>query len=119
MQHHDYFRKYGHAGQSADLRAEVEWDPEIYPDSQIFPSLVIGTATVRPENEVFAISVISVAELLHGVHRADSETRRIKRTMFVEKIIDTFSIFPFDLETSRIYAKLWSDLLKDGIKIGP
>ena len=70
------------------------------------------------ENEVFAISVISVAELLHGVHRADSEARRIKRTMFVEKIIDTFSIFPFDLETSRIYAKLWSDLLKDGIKIG-
>jgi hypothetical protein len=35
--------------------AEVEWDPEIYPDSQIFPSLVIGTATVRPENEVFAM----------------------------------------------------------------
>jgi hypothetical protein len=38
-----------------DLRAEVEWDPEIYPDSQIFPSLVIGTATVRPESEVFAV----------------------------------------------------------------
>lgn len=35
--------------------AEVEWDPEIYPDSQIFPSLIIGTATVRPESEVFAM----------------------------------------------------------------
>lgn len=36
-------------------RAGIEWDPEIYPDGQIFPSLVIGTATVRPENEVFAM----------------------------------------------------------------
>lgn len=25
------------------------------------------------ENEAFAMSIISVAELLHGVHRADSE----------------------------------------------
>ena len=35
--------------------AAIEWDPEVYPDGQIFPSLVIGTATVRPENEVFAM----------------------------------------------------------------
>ena len=35
--------------------AAIEWEPEVYPDAQIFPSLVIGTATVRPENEVFAM----------------------------------------------------------------
>ncbi len=40
---------------TAVASAEVEWDPEVYPDSQIFPSLVIGTATVKPENEVFAM----------------------------------------------------------------
>jgi len=28
------------------------------------------------ENEPFGISVITVSELLHGVHRADSEKRR-------------------------------------------
>jgi hypothetical protein len=33
----------------------VEWEPEVYPDGQLFPSLVIGTATVRPESEVFAM----------------------------------------------------------------
>jgi tRNA(fMet)-specific endonuclease VapC len=70
------------------------------------------------ENEEFAISVISVAELLHGVHRADSETRRIKRSIYVEQVIDIFSVVPFDLETAKIYAKLWADLLKNGIKIG-
>ncbi|MBU3666113.1 MAG: hypothetical protein FGM15_09610 [Chthoniobacterales bacterium] len=40
---------------AAGAVAEVEWDPEIYPDSQIFPSLIIGTAAVKPENEVFAM----------------------------------------------------------------
>lgn len=80
--------------------------------------LDITEFTSGRENEVFAMSIISVAELLHGVHRADSEARREKRGIFVEKIINTFTIFPFDLEISRIYAKLWADLLKNGIKIG-
>jgi len=35
--------------------SDVEWDPEIYPNNQIFPSLVIGTATVKPDSEVFAV----------------------------------------------------------------
>lgn len=80
--------------------------------------LDITEFTSGRENEVFAMSIISVAELLQGVHRADSEARREKRGIFVEKIINTFTIFPFDLEISRIYAKLWADLLKKGIKIG-
>jgi len=40
---------------AATVRAEIEWDPEIYPDSQIFPSLVIGTAAVKPDNQIFAV----------------------------------------------------------------
>ncbi|MBI3753144.1 MAG: PIN domain-containing protein [Deltaproteobacteria bacterium] len=30
-------------------------------------------------SELFGISVIIVSELLHGVHRADSKSRRLKR----------------------------------------
>jgi len=70
------------------------------------------------ENEPFGISVITVSELLHGVHRADSEKRRLTRGAFVEKIIQTFPIYPFDLNAARIYAKLWSNLAKRGMAIG-
>ena len=35
------------------------------------------------ENEPFGISVVTVAELLHGVERANSETLRIRRQAFV------------------------------------
>jgi len=70
------------------------------------------------EKEPFGISVITVSELLHGVHRADSQKRRLKREAFVEKIIETFPIYPFDLNASRIYARLWASLAKKGTQVG-
>lgn len=70
------------------------------------------------EREPFGISVISVSELLHGVYRADTERRRLKREAYVDKIIETFPIYPFDLNAARIYARVWSSLAKKGISIG-
>src|SRR3974377_1280841 len=70
------------------------------------------------ESEPFGISVVTVSELLHGVHRADSEKRRLTRSAFVEKIIETFPLYPFNLCAARIYAKLWSNPAKKGIAIG-
>ncbi len=68
--------------------------------------------------EVFGLSVISIAELLHGVHRADSTQRRLKRSAFVEKVIELFPIYPFEVPVARIYAQLWADLIKKGLQIG-
>jgi tRNA(fMet)-specific endonuclease VapC len=70
------------------------------------------------EEESFGLSVISVSELLHGVHRADSNKRRLKRSAYVEKIIELFPVYPFDLAAARIYAELWSHLLAKGVRVG-
>ena len=70
------------------------------------------------ENEPFGISVISVAELLCGVERADTFERKIKRQAFVEKVIEFFSIFPVDVTVARIYARLWASLSSKGIVVG-
>jgi predicted nucleic acid-binding protein len=56
--------------------------------------------------------------LLHGVHRADSEKRRIIRQAFVEKIIEVPPVFPFDLSTARTYARIWMALAKRGKAVG-
>jgi tRNA(fMet)-specific endonuclease VapC len=74
--------------------------------------------TAGRESEPFGISVVTVSELLHGVHRADSEKRRLTRGAFVEKIIQTFPLYSFDLNAARIYAKLWVNLAKKGVTIG-
>ncbi len=70
------------------------------------------------EEEPFGISVITVSELLHGVHRADTEKRRLKREAYAEKIIETFPIYPFDTAAARIYARIWANLVKKGIQVG-
>jgi len=78
----------------------------------------LGKLAAGRENEPFGISVVTVSELLHGVHRADSEKRRLTRGAFVEKIIQTFPLYPFDVSAARIYAKLWANLAKKGVTIG-
>ena len=70
------------------------------------------------EEEIFGISVITIAELLHGLHRADSTKRRLKRSAYVEKIIELFPIYAFETSIARIYAGLWSDLSKKGVQVG-
>ena len=69
------------------------------------------------ETEPFGLSVI-VSELLHGVYRALSEKTRLKREAFVESVITAFPVYPFDLTSSRIYARIWATLVKKGIRVG-
>ena len=73
---------------------------------------------VGREAEPFGISVVTVSELLHGVHRADSERRRVKRESYVERIIDLFSVYPFDLAAGRIYARIWANILRKHLFVG-
>lgn len=70
------------------------------------------------ETQPFGLSVITIAELLHGVHRADSGKRRVKRSAYVEKVIELFPIYPFGIDTARVYAQLWATLLRKGVQIG-
>ena len=76
-------------------------------------SLVAGR-----EDEPFGISVVTVAELLHGVERADTEARKIRRQAFVEKVIELFPVFPFDMGVARIYAKIWASLVQRSFTVG-
>lgn len=64
------------------------------------------------------ISVITVSELLIGVHRADTEARRLKRSAFVEAIIKEISIIDFTPEVARIHAEVYSYLAHRGQLIG-
>lgn len=64
------------------------------------------------------ISAITVAELLIGVSRANTEERRIKRSAFVEHIICSFAILPFGTEEARVYGQILYNLLVAGVTIG-
>lgn len=67
--------------------------------------------------EECAISVITVSELLHGVHRARG-ARRTRRRAFVEHVLSDFKPIPITEPVARVHAEVWADLAGRGVTVG-
>ncbi len=59
----------------------------------------------RHAGEPFVLAAITASELLEGIHRADTEARRIGREAFVENL-RALRVIPFDLTIARVHARL-------------
>jgi tRNA(fMet)-specific endonuclease VapC len=90
-------------------------------DTSVLVGLERAGATaplVELEDESTFISAISASELLHGVERATDEARRARRQAFVERVLDSLPVLPFDLDAARVHARIWASLLRRGAAIG-
>ena len=65
-----------------------------------------------------AISVITVSELLHGVHRSHG-SRRNQRSAFVEHLLTQLPAVAVTERVARVHADIWAQLQKRGRPIGP
>jgi len=65
-----------------------------------------------------AISVVTVSELLHGVHRAQTGAVRARRAAFVEHIISAIEPLPITTAIARAHAEIWAELETEGNLIG-
>jgi tRNA(fMet)-specific endonuclease VapC len=84
-------------------------------DTSVLIDVERGALSLEPlVTEGKAISVISVSELLHGVHRADQVARRLKREAVVEQILGVVEQVPIDSEVARVYASIWAGLGRSG-----
>ena len=45
-----------------------------------------------------SVSVVTLSELLVGVHRANTEERRRNRSLFVESVVANFDVLDFTLD---------------------
>ena len=66
-----------------------------------------------------AVSAITAAELLVGVHRADSPARRANRLAFVEGVLAAVKVVDYTLDVARVHAELLATLVQRGQMIGP
>jgi len=64
------------------------------------------------------VSVVTVSELLMGVHRANTEERRQRRSAFVEGLLARVSVLDFTIATARVHAEIYAELAKHGQLIG-
>lgn len=61
--------------------------------------------------------MVTVAELLHGVYRADTAERRAARLACAESILRAIPILPYDEQVARVLAPLDAQLQANGNKI--
>ncbi len=66
-----------------------------------------------------SVSVITVSELLHGVHRAKTRWQRQSRQRFLTALLAELEILSFDLSVAREHARIWAELAERGENIGP
>ena len=67
-------------------------------------------STYKPAYGEGFISAATCSELLVGVHLANTEPRRARRSAFVEAVFKLFRPLPFDLEVARVHARLVTSL---------
>lgn len=72
----------------------------------------------QKDDDIF-ISVITVSELLHGVHRAQDPIIKNKRLAITEAVIEQFSVLEIDLPTARAHSQIWAQLESVGQIVGP
>jgi tRNA(fMet)-specific endonuclease VapC len=70
------------------------------------------------ESDRVYVSVMTVSELLMGVHRANTEERRQRRSAFVEAIISGVGVLEFTIGCARVHAEIYAELAKTGQMIG-
>jgi predicted nucleic acid-binding protein len=70
------------------------------------------------DSEAVYISVVTVSELLMGVHRANTEDRRQRRAAFVEAVISGVAVLDYTVPAARLHATIHFELAKQGQVIG-
>ena len=69
----------------------------------------------RGETEI-ALSVVTVAELVHGAHRADTQERHQRRLAFIERLCWDVPVHPLTLPMARLAGRIEGEQEAKGIK---
>lgn len=90
-------------------------------DTSMLVDLERGVANAQIEASIGeqdrAISVVTVSELLHGVHRS-AGARRSQRSAFVEHLLTQLPAITVTERVARVHAEIWAQLEQRGQPIG-
>jgi predicted nucleic acid-binding protein len=66
----------------------------------------------------FAISAVTLSEIMVGLHRAQSAAQRMRRQGLIDRSLETLPVLPFDADVAVVHARIWAELLASGQPIG-
>jgi predicted nucleic acid-binding protein len=65
-----------------------------------------------------ALSVVTIAELMHGAYRAKAEADKQRRLAFIERLASDVPVHPVTIETARMVGRIEGQQAAQGITIG-
>lgn len=65
------------------------------------------------------VSVITESELKVGIHRANTDGRRARRSLFVSTVLSNVVVLPIDSKVADIHSEIVASLSQNGTTIGP
>jgi predicted nucleic acid-binding protein len=68
-------------------------------------------------DDTFSVAAITIAELWHGVERADT-ARRSPRERYLRALVGALDVLPYTEQTAYAHARLWAELQRAGKMIG-
>ena len=68
-------------------------------------------------NDQFEVAAVTVAELWHGVERADGK-HRSAREKYLKVVLESVPIIPYTEQTAYEHARIWAELEASGKMIG-
>jgi tRNA(fMet)-specific endonuclease VapC len=69
------------------------------------------------EEEVIGFSTVTLVELAHGIARANTESRRRNRQLFVDELVRDIPAYPLTAEIARLAGRVEGDGAARGIAI--
>lgn len=52
------------------------------------------------------LSVVTIAELMHGAHRASADADKQRRLVFIDRLCSDVPVHPFTVETARLVGRI-------------
>jgi predicted nucleic acid-binding protein len=64
-----------------------------------------------------ALSAVALVELVHGIHRADTQARRTGRETFIREVLADVPVYPFTQQIAFVAGKVDGEQQRQGVKI--
>ena len=77
----------------------------------------LATWMTQQGREVFEVAAVTVAELWHGIERANAAHRSV-RERFIRALLEELPIIPYTAATALEHARIWASLEASGQAIG-
>jgi tRNA(fMet)-specific endonuclease VapC len=81
------------------------------------PRAFVSQVIASIEDQSAALSAVGLTEIVHGIYRADSMKRRLRRQQFLDELLTGLAVHPYTSQTALLAGKIDGEQRALGIVI--